>query len=120
MKLFQDARKALLGAAIVAAVIASSLRAQEPGTVVAADKRVQGKTYVFKETGKELPYALFVPSKYDATKKWPLIVGLHGLGRPYRLVDGLRRDDRLRGTGRLRHGDAARLRRAGVVRQPRA
>ena len=83
MKLFHHAWKALLGSAIIATALASSLRAQEPGTVVAADKRVQGKTYVFKETGKELPYALFVPSKYDATKKWPLIVGLHGLGRPY-------------------------------------
>lgn len=70
-------------AAVVAFMAANEARAQEPGTVVAADKRVQGKTYVFKETGKELPYALFVPSKYDASRKWPLIVGLHGLGRPY-------------------------------------
>jgi predicted peptidase len=59
------------------------LLAQEPGTVVAADKRVKGRTYVFKETGETIPYALFVPSNYDATKKWPLIVGLHGAGRPY-------------------------------------
>jgi predicted peptidase len=64
------------------------LVAQEPGTVVAADKRVQGKSYVFKETGRQVPYALFVPSKYDASKKWPLIVGLHGLGRPYDWVMG--------------------------------
>lgn len=26
------------------------------------------------------PYRLFVPSKYDATKKWPLVVALHGMG----------------------------------------
>jgi len=69
--------------ALVLLASTSYLRSQEPGTVVAADKRVQGRTYVFKETGKALPYALFVPSKYDASKKWPLIVGLHGLGRPY-------------------------------------
>ena len=71
--------------AIVTVLIltASDVFAQEPGTVVAADKRVQGKSYVFKETGKTIPYALFVPSNYDAAKKWPLIVGLHGLGRPY-------------------------------------
>ena len=30
-----------------------------------------------------MPYALFVPSSYDASREWPLIVGLHGLGRPY-------------------------------------
>jgi predicted peptidase len=59
------------------------LVAQEPGGVVAADKRVQGRSYVFAETGEKMPYALFVPSNYDATKKWPLIVGLHGAGRPY-------------------------------------
>ena len=71
---------------LVAALLGSlghSLRAQEPGTVVAADKRVQGRTYVFRETGKQIPYALFVPSTYSTAQKWPLIVGLHGLGRPY-------------------------------------
>lgn len=26
------------------------------------------------------PYRLFVPSKYDAAKKWPLVVALHGMG----------------------------------------
>jgi predicted peptidase len=59
------------------------LGAQAPGTVVAADKRVQGRSYVFEPTGETIQYALFVPTHYDATKKWPLIVGLHGAGRPY-------------------------------------
>lgn len=62
---------------------AADLLAQEPGTVVAADKRVQGRSYTFAETGQTTPYALFVPSDYDASKTWPLIVGLHGRGRPY-------------------------------------
>jgi len=57
--------------------------AQEPGTVVERDARVQGHTYVFEETGEEMPYALFVPSGYDTAREWPLIVALHGLGRPY-------------------------------------
>lgn len=61
----------------------SQLAAQEPGTVVAADRRVQGRTYRFEETGATVPYALFVPSRYNAASRWPLIVGLHGLGRPY-------------------------------------
>ncbi len=57
--------------------------AQEPGTVVAADKRVQGRTYTFESTGAQVPYALFVPSTYNASRSSPLIIGLHGLGRPY-------------------------------------
>jgi dipeptidyl aminopeptidase/acylaminoacyl peptidase len=74
-----------LGMAAFAIVLADygALVAQAPGTVVAADKRVKGRDYVLPETGETLPYALFVPSNYDAAKKWPLIVGLHGAGRPY-------------------------------------
>jgi predicted peptidase len=65
------------------ALLNENLLAQEPGTVIAADKRVQGRTYVFQETDERLPYALFVPSNCNASKPWPLIVGLHGWGRPY-------------------------------------
>ena len=57
--------------------------AQEPGSTVASDSRVNGLTYKFEETGVDVPYAMFVPSTYDASKTWPLIVGLHGLGRPF-------------------------------------
>lgn len=57
--------------------------AQEPGSTVASDSRVNGLTYKFEETGVDVPYAMFVPSTYDASKAWPLIVGLHGLGRPF-------------------------------------
>lgn len=42
--------------------------------------RIQNRTYDFKEAGKEMEYALFVPSKYDKAKKSPLIIALHGLG----------------------------------------
>ena len=59
------------------------LIAQEPGSAIAADKRLHGRSYVFQDTGEKIPYAVFVPSNYDAARKWPLIVGLHGLGRPY-------------------------------------
>jgi predicted peptidase len=67
----------------LALALATALAAQEAGTVVRADKRVQERTYVFAETGKTIPYALFVPSTYSASKRWPLIVALHGLGRPF-------------------------------------
>ena len=42
--------------------------------------RIQKRTYEFKEAGKEVEYALFVPASYDAAKPTPLIVLLHGLG----------------------------------------
>ena len=73
-------------AAVAASLLLSSAGiaiSQEPGSAVAADSRLQGRTYFFDETGAEVPYALFVPSGYDASRAWPLIVGLHGLGRPY-------------------------------------
>ena len=74
---------AMLVAVAVCAVGAVSAAAQEPGSVVARDARVQGRTYTFPGTAAEVPYALFVPSGYDASREWPLIVTLHGLGRPY-------------------------------------
>lgn len=46
------------------------------------DERVQHRTYTFSD-GEEIPYALFVPSTYDASKPTPLIVSLHGLRRQY-------------------------------------
>lgn len=71
--------------ATLVALMASALPSagQEGGTVVAADPRVQGLSYAFPSTGVAVPYALFVPSTYDASRASPLIVALHGLGRPY-------------------------------------
>jgi predicted esterase len=46
----------------------------------ATDPRVQQRTYLFKDTEEQLPYALFVSSKVSKDKKNPLIVALHGLG----------------------------------------
>lgn len=42
--------------------------------------RIQKRSYDFKEAGKEMEYALFVPSKYNKSKKCALAVALHGLG----------------------------------------
>jgi len=47
------------------------------------DPRVQHRSYQFPATGESIPYALFVPSSYDANDQAPLIVSLHGLGRSY-------------------------------------
>ena len=56
-----------------------------PARVIADDapkptaSRIEKRTYTFKEAGKEMEYALFVPSTYDKSKKTPLVVALHGL-----------------------------------------
>ena len=44
------------------------------------DPRVQHRSYEFPSTGESIPYAVFVPSSYDASRPTPLIVSLHGLG----------------------------------------
>jgi len=89
-------------AALITALLAGSLiaatqvqLAQQPGQQAAAgaaapagqrggrgaiDPRVQQRTYTFKDTNEELPYAVFVSSKVSKDKKNPLIVALHGLG----------------------------------------
>lgn len=63
--------------ALVFSGLVTAVLAQEPASTTS---RIQKKTYDFKEAGKEMEYALFVPSKYDKEKKTPLVVALHGLG----------------------------------------
>ena len=41
--------------------------------------KVLKRTYDFKEAGKEMEYALFVPTRYNKKKATPLVVLLHGL-----------------------------------------
>ena len=91
--------KCLVTAGVLAILTTGVAEAQEPGSVIARDSRVQGRTYTFPGTGKDVPYALFVPSSYTPSREWPLMVALHGLGRPYDwmlgyegLVDAAERD----------------------------
>ena len=44
-----------------------------PATAVLAASGIQKRTYMFREAGKEMGYALFVPEAYTKGKKWPLI-----------------------------------------------
>jgi poly(3-hydroxybutyrate) depolymerase len=63
---------------VVLAGAALFTNAQDGGTSTAL--RVQERTYAFKDAGKDVGYALYVPSTYDKTKKTPLVIALHGLG----------------------------------------
>jgi poly(3-hydroxybutyrate) depolymerase len=74
-------RRALV-ALFALASAALSLPAQPPAKDKAKSttERIEKKTYDFKDAGKDMEYALFVPSNYDKAKKWPLVIALHGLG----------------------------------------
>ena len=47
------------------------------------DPRVQHRTYTMQDTGDTIPYALFVPTTYDGSEPYRLMVSLHGAGRQY-------------------------------------
>jgi poly(3-hydroxybutyrate) depolymerase len=68
----------LLLFALTAFAVGQDTAKKEGGKSTAS--RIQKKTYEFKEAGKDMEYALFVPSTYDKEKKAPLMVALHGLG----------------------------------------
>src|SRR5262249_28816516 len=71
-----------VGTALLVLSLATLVSAQEPKKEPgkAPGSGVQKRTYDFKEAGKEMEYALFIPSKYDKEKKTPLMIALHGLG----------------------------------------
>jgi predicted esterase len=48
------------------------------GSEVVPEKGVEVRKYVFKETGEELPYSVFVSSKVKKGKKAPLVLALRG------------------------------------------
>ena len=48
------------------------------GSEVVPEKGVEIRHYVFKETGEELPYSVYVSSKIKKGKKAPLVIALRG------------------------------------------
>jgi dienelactone hydrolase len=48
------------------------------GSEVVPEAKVEIREYVFKETGEELPYSVFVSSKVKKDQKAPLIIALRG------------------------------------------
>src|SRR6476660_6614076 len=73
--------RAAIAVAILAFVV-PSLHAQPPAKKDGKStiSRVVKRTYDFKDAGKEMEYALYVPTTYDKAKKTPLMIALHGLG----------------------------------------
>src|SRR5262245_1774870 len=72
-----------VGTVLLTLGLATLVWAQEPAQTQPGGSpgaRIQKRTYAFKDAGKEMEYALFVPSKYDKDKKTPVMVALHGLG----------------------------------------
>ena len=71
----------LLCRALVFVIVTSSLSAQE------APGKIQKRTYPFKEAGKDIEYALYVPESYRKATPAPLLVLLHGLGsNPHEVI----------------------------------
>ncbi len=81
---FRIARASCFALTLVLSATAFLIAEDEPKT---PNSRIQAKSYDFKEAGKEMRYALFVPSSYDKAKKSPLMVALHGLGsNPHQII----------------------------------
>jgi poly(3-hydroxybutyrate) depolymerase len=64
---------AMLAAAVLAAPLVQA-RAAAPAT---GDQR---RSYRFEAAGQDMPYRLYIPSRYDGTAPLPLVVALHGGG----------------------------------------
>lgn len=73
----------LITAALSASTFAMADRQASDDEQHIDDPRVQHRSYEFPTTGESIPYAVFVPSSYDASRASPLIVSLHGLGRSH-------------------------------------
>lgn len=77
----------ILAALTLAVLLPVSVLAQEwvqperSKANVEALARVQVKTYKFEAASKnDMPYGLYVPTKYNASRATPLVIALHGLG----------------------------------------
>ncbi len=76
--------------AVCCAALAVTIHAQGPAPAPVAPKtaapaaiepgEVLVRTYHMEEAGRDIEYALYVPTKYDRAKPAPLVVMLHGLG----------------------------------------
>jgi predicted peptidase len=70
----------VMGVGLAAVALASAAAFAQITAKSATTERIQDLTYHLEEAKVDLPYSVFVPSSYDGSKAFPLIVALHGLG----------------------------------------
>jgi predicted peptidase len=58
-------------------IVVASKSGKDPFAARSGDFK---RHYVLQTAGEIMPYRLYIPSKYDGTRAFPLIVALHGLG----------------------------------------
>jgi predicted esterase len=115
---------------IAAVLLLHSVSAQPPGQALPEGIRggsevtpadgVEIRTYVFEETGEELPYSVFVSSKLKPGEKAPLVLALRGFtGTTLTFVRGTAVDKAEAG-GYILVGALGYNNRAGFGVQPRA
>jgi predicted peptidase len=95
-------RRFALAATMAVCTLALGNCATTPATPEPVVERgvVLKRMYDFKEAGKEMEYALFVPTKYNHRKATPLVILLHGLGsNPQQVIkyDGIVQEAEKRG-----------------------
>jgi poly(3-hydroxybutyrate) depolymerase len=64
------------------AVSLSTLLLLVAGRVAGQAKGEQDRTYVFPGTSESIPYHIYVPAKWSATTRLPLVVVTHGANQP--------------------------------------
>lgn len=67
----------VLGVALLAAAVMSGPAKAEPARPATGLLR---RSYDFVQAGKAMPYQLYVPSSYDGSRAFPLVMVLHGAG----------------------------------------
>src|SRR5579871_624088 len=70
--------KYLFKIAVLISALAALLAAQPPQ--ISGAKGDQQRHYYFQEAAKDVPFRLYVPSRFDGKTKLPMMVCLHGAG----------------------------------------
>lgn len=61
-------------------VVLLVLAAAPVASAQSAAPRWDVRSYVMPETGDTMPYGVYLPEGYDPSRRYPLVVGLHGAG----------------------------------------
>ncbi|MGQ9426684.1 carboxylesterase family protein [Gilvimarinus sp. F26214L] len=72
-------KKSVFLAAMALLLASCASNSVKPLPTDVSSGEVNARTYFFEEAGKDMSYALYVPSTYDGSSETPLVVLLHGL-----------------------------------------